>query len=246
MKQSIFFIGITASWILTGCSAVLYTPTSQMTPLHEKKGDIELTGSYGFQGAEASASVAVSDHLAVAAQGRIGTKESDPLHQLTGGQHDGKRSDKFTYGAALTYFNAPPQEDALYWSVAAGFANGQSQSIYTKNGLDGPSTSDISSTNTQVYVQPLIAFRQEYMDAIFSCRTGWVGINNIDTDATDFTDKKIDMIVAQPAATVRIGPKHVKGYFQVGYTLANKKNYDDITTFFGGRLGSSIGVQATF
>lgn len=241
MKRTIIFIAFT-SWILTSCSPVLYTPTSQVTPLHEQKGDIEANASYGLQGVEANASYAVTDHIAVSAQGRIGTKEGDPAHTLTGGSYSGTRSDRATFGAGIGYYGKI--EEDLLWNITGGFTAGRSNSIYYPSAASGGY--DISGLNKSFYIQPLIGYKSKYFESILSCRTGVVNISDIKTESSDYNGKKINVLFAQPALTINAGFKNIKPFIQTGYTFANPDKYNPITGFFGGQLNATAGVKVSF
>lgn len=243
MKRTIIFIAI-SSWVLTSCSPVLYTPTAQVTPLHEKKGDMEANASYGLQGIEANASYAVTDHIAVSAQGRMGTKEGDPAHTLTGGAYNGTRFDRSTIGAGIGYYGKV--DDNLLWNITSGFTAGRSNSIYYSDSRGTAGGYDITAAHQSVYIQPLVGYKFKHFESIFSCRTGLVHISDIKTQATEYNGQTIQFLYAQPAVTINAGFKNIKPFIQTGYTIANPVKYDPITTFFGGQINATAGVKISF
>lgn len=234
MKRIIIFSVLT-SWLLTSCSPVMYAPTSQVTPLPEKKGDVEASGSFGLRGYEANANYAVTNHLAVVAQGRIASRKGDKGHELTGAPLKNN-----TVGLGITYYSTVNNNPALRWSVTGGVNKGNTLAIFAHS--DGGYR--VSSDNQQVYLQPTYGFVSRHFESIISCRFSKVNVNNVQSEWKEFNGKNYQFLSTEPAITFRGGPESIKAFSQTGYTFTNNsRQYGDITTFWGGRLNLTAGVQ---
>ena len=234
MKRIIIFIALT-SWLLSSCSTVMYIPTSQVTPLPEKKGDMEGSGSFGLRGYEANASYAVTNQLAVVAQGRIASQKGDKDHELMGAPLKNN-----TVGLGITYYSTVNNNPALRWSITGGVNKGNTADIFT-HATEGYW---VISNNQQIYLQPTYGFVSRHFESIVSCRISKINVNNVQSNWRAFNGKNYQFLSTEPAITFRGGPESIKAFLQTGYTFTNHSSqYGDITPFWGGRLNLTAGVQ---
>lgn len=64
-KKWIVSLGVLLTTCMTSCSPPIYYPDRIHSPLFEKEGDMELTGSISFAGYSGSAGYALTDHISV-------------------------------------------------------------------------------------------------------------------------------------------------------------------------------------
>ena len=235
MKRIIIF-SIVTSWILTSCSPVAFSPTSQITPLPEKKGDLEVSGGCGLRGYEGSANYAINNHLAVLAQGRITRPQDDSGYD----EFMGNPTKNNTVGFGLTYYSVLKNNPEMRWSVTGGANAGNTYDYFVHAG----ESYSLSAENRQFYIQPAYGFVSRHFESVFSCRVSQIGINNVKSGRSDFNGKSYQFLSAEPSITLRGGSQSIKAFLQTGYNFTNNnQQYRDITAILGGRLNLSAGVH---
>ena len=235
MKRIIIF-SVFASWILTSCSPVLYAPTTQVTPLHEKKGAADIGGSAGMSGYEAHINYAISNHIAAGVQGRIAGFPGKSNDEMTGTPDVNN-----TFGANVTWFNTVPSNPALRYGITGGINAGHAADKYNQYAESHNSTAD----HRQFYIQPAYGYFSKNFEAIASCNLSSVTLTNVQSDWADLSNQSsLSFLHATPAITLKGGSKTIKAFVQSGYTFTNNaKAYSDVTSFWGGNVNLSAGVQ---
>ena len=189
--RSVFIIG--AICIISSCQT-LYVPQHTISPMHEKKGDMEINvqGLYSISG---SLNYALGDHFMGGLSTNIYNQRdtsTDKTFKMSGATID------------LGYFTSDNESNKRF-EVMAGFGGGE---ISTR--------SDIFSFS-RVYIQPSIGFIQKNIESAISLR-----INGMIYEPGVFNKRNNEAFNVQfiePSFTFRGGGKKLKFQGQFGISL---------------------------
>ena len=210
--------------LLSSCKHAYYLPNVQNVPLFREKNEYRLLvaeeGSGEITATEVQAAYSVSSHWAVTA---------DFLH-ATGGQDTSKNKAHGNYleGAAGYYI---PSEKYGIFELYGGFGAatqhhqyGKADSVTTYN-KTYENTADLFCT--KYFLQASYGVSYHVFDIAFSariCRLEFSRINNQispgrgEYDNLDQIAQNKTSYLLEPAITIRLGWKYVKGQLQVGFS----------------------------
>ena len=141
----------------------------------------------------------------------------------------------------LGYYCPISPDSAWRFEIYSGYGTGNARihlQERTGNRWLGSGSYDIernfNARQNRFFVQPAIGYSSEYFEAAFSTRISALSFLDIRlTNFTSYTEKyygleelgKRRFLLAEPALTLRAGPKYVKFEAQIGYT--SRLNYSE-------------------
>jgi hypothetical protein len=194
----IIFYLLLASFALSSCQTY-YVPQHVVSPMHEKKGDLELNVQ-GLYSASGSANYAFSNHFMAGLSTNVYS------------QKDTLSNNNFTMKGAtidLGYYTIDKESNKRF-EVMAGFGGG--------NILTQKDEYDFA----RVYLQPSIGFVKQKIESIVSLRINGMFYEPTPTNASNISAFSVKFI--EPAYTFRGGGTQLKFQGQFGFSLPISSN----------------------
>lgn len=215
------FILLIAFYALA-CSPKYYVPNTVNAPMIREKGETNITaagrgGQYEFQ-----VGYGVSNSIGIIANGSFYA----PKNEDNG---DGGSCNFFELGAG--YFK--PINDKFMFDVYGLIGAGKMENHFPSTVTANPLTSGkIDAKILRYGIQPGFAFTSKYFNASLNPRLVFLNYNNIEgsliynsTDELAYLNDNKNLILFEPALTLRGGLEKVKLQVQFGYSL-NLSNQD--------------------
>jgi hypothetical protein len=205
-------------FLFTSC-APAYVPNTLNTPLMSNKGEIQAGLNIGLSGFDPQAAYAITDHLGVLLNGSFRNSTSD--------SSDSYHKHVFLEGGVG------------YFTKIGGIGRFETYGGYGYNQLQAYFDSDIWTdfadvTSNRIFIQPAIGISTSIFDGSFATRFVLVDMHQTDVQKTGF--------FFEPALTLKLGYKYVKGVLQLGLSYPfNSEGYD----FNYQPILFSMGIQAT-
>ena len=226
--KQFLFIGIILVFIanIFNSCAPAYIPNAVNMPLISNKGEVQLAIHAGVCGFDPQVTVAVSDHIAIMANGSFQNEESDTSDNYH----------KHYFGEIGVGYYTTIQNLARF-EVYGGYGYGKVQ--IRNNGLFNSSVvSDV--LYHRIFLQPTFGFTSAFFDMGFAPR-----IVLIRMMPKQFTYKTITKPFIEPVGTIKLGYKYFFIITQLGFSfpLFNTDNQEwfDYNPFI-----FSIGIQFKF
>lgn len=207
---------LVAGFALAACSPKFYTPNTQNVPLLSQKGETNLTLSGNGNQVEFQGAVAVTEKIAIKANG--GLFMPSDLDNGNGG------SGKFIeFGGG--YFK-PIDENWVFETYGiVGFGSFENHLPSTK--VDHPSTEgDISGNLLRIGIQPNFGYKSKNFSAALSSRIVNLSYSTIKGDLIydnvnqpNHLKNSSSNFLIEPAITLRGGLERFKLQLQFGYSL---------------------------
>ncbi|MBL4655598.1 MAG: hypothetical protein JKY33_07235 [Bacteroidia bacterium] len=225
-------IGIAILLTLNSCN-IYYAPNAHNVPLFKEKGEMRISailsqGGYDYKGMEIQGAYAITDKIALSANGFMAHAEDD-------------NSPKSGRGSFLEigpgYYK--PLNKHFVFETYTGIGAGKVYNRYRDR--------SISTVNfLRYFVQPSIGFTSKVFDAALSSRICGlyyysVHSNSIENSESLFALQYALPLLIEPALTIRLGWKNVKiqGQFGVSIILNDPEfDYDEHNL----NLGLYIGI----
>ncbi len=227
MKNSKFLFFSALAIGFASCSPKYYTPNSHNVPLLSEKGETNLTLAGNENRLEFQGAYAVSDNIAIKADGSL----FNPKDEDNG---DGGSGKFIELGAG--YFK-PITDKWIFETYGilgfGSFENHRPSSIYSNPGTNG----DISANLLRIGVQPNFGFKSKYFSAALSSRFVNLSFNQIEGDLmyggnnqTQYLRDNSSNFLIEPALTLRAGFDKIKLQLQQGFSfnLSNDSFKQDV------------------
>ena len=191
--------------------APLYVPNAINAPLMSNKGEIHANLSAGSNGFDLMTSGAVTDHFAIMANGEYQNRDNVDSNSTDLRQH--------TFGEVGFGYYTKLNEKARF-EVFGGGGYGTAASYMKNAGVKFRAQGEYY----RLFLQPNIGMSSDVFDGAFSMRLGYVRLFNFNKDYADLSLSPSTFLI-EPAATIRVGYKYVKFFFQVGASFKTDKNF---------------------
>ena len=198
-----------------------------------KKGDGHVSTSLGITGvgiASLQADYAISDHVGLLANGMYHYKSSN---YMTGGNYptgpvSGSQKLNIVYGEfGAGYFDKFENKESILIQFYGGGGYGKSQAKISSIMDPDP---EVTGDFYDFFIQPGIVFTGKYVNMGIDFRVKYVQLYNINSyRLEDFEwwnynytlDPNYDMefVLFEPAFTLSVGGKHLRGLVQAGFTF---------------------------
>ena len=240
--------------LLTGC-VTLYKPNTVFSPLLKARGEANTSALLGLSGNglyNLEAAYAVTDHAAVVLDGMHHSRQS-------GGDNAAvERFNLFSMEAGAGYFTLLGTNGNILFQCYGGAGYGASSDKIENYDQVNP---EVNAKYSNVFIQPGIALIRDKFEVAFDLRANHVHMYNIhafmydefdwwNTDFKYYSDTTLNFLILEPAVTMRVGGKSLKGVFQLGVVvpLVNSESYFNVNSSsrFGiSLIKSSVGVSYT-
>ncbi len=185
-----------------------YKPTMLNVPLHDKAGDIQISGAYGYSGGELHLSGAITNHVYLSANGQILFKKTkeDSISLY--------RSMEF----ALGYYRWLDKAKKVKLDLACGYGPGDIDYRFLIETIPMQLRFHVSSKYHKIYLQPSLGFNSHYLDFAISMK----GSMLYHYDFTDYYNPKMQLKsfspigYLEPVLTIKKGLKNLRLVFQTG------------------------------
>lgn len=207
----------------TGC-VTLYKPSAVHSPLVSEKGQLNTSAAVGLSGTgliNLQGAYAVTNHAAIAVDGMHHLRNSNINGSSGAGKEKLRISSANASGGYFTQFGK--NNTRLFQSYVGG---GYGKTLDYITGTEDLRP-EISANFYNVFVQPGIAWRGTHNMLAIDVRLNYVQLYNMhaylydsfdwwNTDFRFYNDTSIHFMNLEPAVTVQVGGKSLKGVFQVG------------------------------
>jgi hypothetical protein len=202
---------------LVSC-APAYVPNTINTPLLSNKGEIQAGLNYGLSGFDPQAAYALTDHIGLMINGSFRNNTSD--------SSDSYHRHAFVEGGGGYYTRIG---GAGRFEVYGGYGYSRLQAYF-----DGDIWIKYANVYShRLFLQPAVGFTTKVFDLSFASRVVLVSMHQEDVQENVF--------LFEPALTLKLGYKYVKGVVQFGLSFPNSS----VSVDFGYQpIMFSIGVQA--
>jgi hypothetical protein len=204
--------------LLASCTPA-YVPNTLNTPLMSNKGEIQVGANVGLSGFDPQASFAVTDHVGLMLNGSFRNSTSD--------SSDSFHKHVFLEGGC-GYFTKIGSIGRFETFGGYGFSKLQA---YSENGIWA---SYADATCNRIFIQPAIGIATKVFDGSFATRMVMVDMHQADMQNTGF--------FLEPALTLKLGYKYVKGMLQFGLSFPLNS---EVIDFNYQPFLFSVGLQAT-
>lgn len=209
MKKIIYGIAI----VLTGCSPIYYTPTSQNVTLFTQGGQTNLNLSGNSNRVEFMGAHALTQHWAIQGNGGLFIPKS----------HENENGGSGNYVEAGLGYYAVVNENFVFESYGqVGYGGVENHFPSTVN--DNPGTTGKIQANLFRYgIQPAFGWRSTYFSVALSSRFAGLSYSNVqgslvfdNEDQVAYLNEHDTHFLVEPALTLRGGLKKIKLQVQVG------------------------------
>jgi hypothetical protein len=220
------YVTLFMNYLLLACTiycfiscAPAYVPNTLNTPLMSNKGEVHAAVNYGLSGFDPQAAYAITDHIGIMVNGSFRNSTSD--------SSDSYHKHIFVEGGGG------------YYTKIGGIGRFETYGGYGYSRLQAYFDSDIWTNFTDVssnrfFLQPAIGISTQVFDGSFATRLVMVDMHQGGTQKTGF--------FIEPALTLKLGYKYVKGLLQFGLSFPmDSEGYD----FNHQPFLFSIGLQTT-
>lgn len=193
--------------IFSGCTPI-YVPNTVNVPTYEHAGEISAAGYVGSNGFDLQAGVAVTDNIAVTADGSFANRSNS----------DNKNSEhKHSFGElGINGFTLIGENGQ--GSLSMGIGTGKVSSSDTE--FLGSDIITAEGEYTRAYWQASLGFRSRIFKGGFACRLSYVQFNSMDynhSNATGNDWRKWEYFV-EPALYMELGGRNLKFLLQGGFS----------------------------
>jgi hypothetical protein len=234
IKLPLIFICISFASCVT-----LYKPNQINTPLLQEKGEGSLQTGLGVSGnglLNAQSAYAIGNQAAIMINTMYHTRKFDSTNT---GNNNNERLKMYAAEFGLGYFKSLNEKKSGLFQCYGGSGLG-----YTSDKVNGAGTQPYITANyANIFLQPGIALINTNVDLSFDIRANFVQMFNVNSYLytkfewwnTDFIlhqDTTFNFINIEPAITLRIGDKRLKGFLQLGAIIPvyNPENYLAVNT----------------
>jgi hypothetical protein len=205
-KKLLLFFSAFAIISFQSC-APAYIPNRVNSPMFKNAGEITGEISVGQSGFDPQIAVAVTDHIAVMANGSFALPQSDNVDSLDFHRHS-------FFEGGLGYYKK--LDDRRFFEIFGGFGKG-TVDTYWENGAI-ISDVRVKSTYNRFFIQPTIGMSNRVVDLGFTNRFVLVQMNVDDQYLNNYVINNYDYFW-EPAFTFRVGGPNVKFSTQVGFSI---------------------------
>lgn len=197
------------------CTPVLYVPPTQNVSLPNKKGDSDLTASYGLRGAALQYTGAASNMLFVAAQLRglsyQRTAEANSYLNIT---QSNLRHRESSGDLGLGLYGRFGGQRFGAWSILAGGGLGRT----AESPLNGNAFVHSSANYRRIFFQPAIGLATPRFQLALSCQAAWIKIGSVRSGNPAYDGRTFSPFTIEPAVTLCFGGEWVKFFAQAART----------------------------
>jgi hypothetical protein len=207
---------VLASLAASACTPKYYAPNTHNVPLLTHRGDFSAAGLVGDSRGELQGAYAVTDRVALMANGAFFDQADDE-------QGDGGRGGFLELGAGYV----APVGERFQIGVFGMFGGGDVENHFPSTLDDNPGTTGILEAKLSRFgVQPLVGFRSRYFEAAASARFVGLRYSNVTgslmfggEDQVQRLRARSEHTLLEPAITVRGGFETVKLQLQLGWSI---------------------------
>ncbi len=228
MKTTLPIIAACLAMALCSCNPKFYSPTSQNVPLMQEQGQTNLSGNVSDKRAEVQAAYAVTNHMAIQANGGVFYPKN--IESGDGG------SGQFIEGG-IGYFT--PVYESFVFETYAIVGGGRMENHFPSSMGDQPGTNgNISASLMRYGIQPSFGFHTKYFSMALSTRLAMLTYSNIDgnliygnENQQAYLRDNDDNFLFEPALTFRGGSERVKLQLQFirSYNFSNPRFKQDFS-----------------
>ena len=224
----------------------LYKPNSINSPVLKRQGDLKCSGGLGVSGSgllNLQTAYGVTNHVGVMLNGMyhsIRTNE-DSIYI-------GKHNQYFGEGGVGYFSSMGAKKNGVFQCFGGGGIG------YTNDYFSQTDENHARSTATyfNYFIQPGIAYSNDFVDVSFDIRANDVNIFSIQSTSDFYNDTTFNFINLEPTFTIKAGGKKLKGFIQTGitYPIYHPDAYLTSNSFnlflIGPIFKFSIGLNMTF
>ena len=229
------FLGLTS-----GCTPPIYFPNGMNAPLLSKKGQLTMNASLGETGTDIQAAASVSNKIGVLCNVSIADKEYQETVTSSGGSGNSTTTTFYSYHQHTFYeggfgfYNKLSEKGRFEMFALFGFGNARSYNSSVDNRAD----------YFRYAIQSNIGIENKFFEGIFSCRFGYLDLNNETTILNNISNSDgiddMGSFFVDPAITLRLGWNSFKIYSQFGLSFPfNNLNDGQWMPYW-----ASLGIQA--
>lgn len=186
--------------IFTSCSPE-YIPNMVNTPLFSNQGEFEATVATGTSNFDAQLGYAITDHIAVIANGSYANQTNDTTDEYH--KH-------LMLEGGVGYYHAI--SSSARFEIFGGYGIGEIQTL--EEIFDTDDIVDVKYN--RIFVQPAIGAVTDFFDGSFSPRVSFVQMNPGNDKSTISESWNVFI---EPVITTKFGYKYVKAVIQFGYSF---------------------------
>lgn len=212
MRKHYKIILILSAFNFSACASV-YVPNAVNVPMLEKAADVQLGAHTGINGFDLQVSAAITDNIAIMANGALLSETSDSTDY---------RKRKFGE-IGLGYFTN--FREIGRFEVFAGYGVGRtySRDYFTFPGI---TTNYLEGSYSRIFVQPSVGIETKVIDFGLAMRVSFVSIYSVKGKEIDINYDE-NTTYYEPVLFVRIGAPPVKLSLQWGFSRSSDDLFYD-------------------
>jgi hypothetical protein len=204
LKQKLIFFCIGLVIVFQSC-APAYIPNRINTPMFKNAGEFTGEFSVGQSGFDPQIAAAVTDHLAVMANGSFALPNSNSADTISYNRHA-------FFEGGLGYYQK--LDEKRFFEIFGGFGRGNVET-YWENGI---LSAQVKSNYNRFFVQPTVGMSNQFVDLGFTNRFVLLQMNVENKYQDEYAVNNFDYFW-EPAFTFRVGGKNVKFSTQIGFSI---------------------------
>lgn len=200
------FTGLFIAILMNGCASS-YTPNAVSIPMLNNQYEYHGAVRAGTSGVDVQNAFAVTDHIAVMANGSYSNDHSSTE----------KDYHKHSFGEfAIGYFNS--SESKMFFECYAGFGAGKTK-LFDQSGIDTLVLEKEKSHYNRFFIQPNIGYRSGRYEWGMGFRAVYINFTNFETISTNPKKTIKKTYFFEPAFIFKYDLKYVKLTSQTGINI---------------------------